>query len=84
MLSGIALISRTSSGPTFRTDHTLIDRAHDRLSMATIAVARRRMTAIGPAPYQVNGDSGCGGGFVAPNRALGVEFLAAAGSVNGL
>jgi len=46
VLSGVALICRTSSGPTFHADHTLIDTAHpqvvDRSGQASVG----RMTAI--------------------------------------
>src|SRR5215471_15123856 len=36
VLSGVALILRTSSGPTFRADHTVIGTGHHRLSIGTI------------------------------------------------
>src|SRR5271167_3119142 len=46
VLSGVALILRTSSGPTFRVDHTVIAAGHHRLSIGTITVASR-MIATG-------------------------------------
>src|SRR5262249_45361208 len=37
VLSGVALILRTSSGPAFRADHTVIETGHHRLPNGTIS-----------------------------------------------
>src|SRR6516165_8255273 len=45
VLSGVALIWRTSSGPMFRADHTVIDTGHHRLTRLRVTSANSR---VGP------------------------------------
>ena len=46
VLSGVALICRTSSGPTFDADHTAIDTAHPQVVDRNDQASVGRMTAI--------------------------------------